>query len=358
MSKVASVGLVGCGAIAPVYVDGSAAFDTFEIVACADLDSASAQTFAETHGLRACAVDELVSDVEVDVILNLTPPSAHATVIRAAVGAGKTVYTEKPLATSVADGGALVEEATQQGVRVGCAPDTFVGSAYEAGRDLILRGAIGKPIGATAMILSAGPDAWHPNADLFYRAGAGPMLDLGPYYLTALVALLGPVEAAVGFSATPTPTRSLGVGPRAGETFTADVPTHVVGALQMESGAIATVTVSFEARGGSESGLVVYGTDGSLELPDANAFGGDVRVRNGNGEWSLVPYASRGAQDTRGLGLHEMLEAIRDDRPHRASAALGLHVLESATAILTAGVEGRAVHVATLVDGDGTSPRR
>jgi predicted dehydrogenase len=349
MTGVARVGLVGCGIIAHRYVEGSAAFDTFDVVACADLDTASARAFAETHGLRALSVEDLVFDEGVDVVLNLTPPSAHATVIRAALEAGKNVYTEKPLATTVAEARALVGEAAGRGLRLGCAPDTFLGSAYEAGREAILRGDIGKPLGATATMLVGGPDTWHPNADFFFRAGGGPMLDIGPYYLAALVSLLGPFEAASGFTAIPTPTRTLGVGPRAGETFTVDVPTHAAAVLQLESGAIATLTVSFEARGQYISGLTVHGSEGSLELPDANSFGGDVRIRNGSGEWAPVEYVSRGAQETRGLGLHELLESARDRRPHRASGDLGLHVLEAASAVLASASDKRTVPIATTV---------
>jgi predicted dehydrogenase len=346
---VARVGVVGCGVVAHRYVAGSAAFDTFDVVGCADLDDTSASAFAEKHGLQPQSVDELVSDPGIDVVLNLTPPNAHAAVSAAALEAGKDVYTEKPLATSLADGAALVDEAERRGVRLGCAPDTFLGSAYQAGRELVARGQIGVPLGATAAMLLSGPDTWHPNADDFFRAGSGPLLDIGPYYLTAIVALLDPIAEATAFTSTPTPTRTLGVGPRAGEEFTVDVPTHVVSVLRLESDAIATLTVSFEARDQYVSGLVVHGSEGSLELPDANEFGGEVRVRGGRGDWSPVPYTSRGAQEQRGFGLHEMLEAAREGRPHQASGALGLHVLDAAFAALTSATERRAVRVNSTV---------
>ena len=350
-TDVARVGVVGCGIIAHRYVAGSAAFDTFDVVACADLDSASARAFAQKHGLQSRSVDELLSDPGVEVVLNLTPPSAHMAVSAAAIEVGKHVYTEKPLATSLDDGTRLVEEAERRGVRLGCAPDTFLGSAYQAGREIIARGQIGVPLGATAAILLGGPDSWHPNADDFFRAGTGPLFDIGPYYLTAIVALLGPIAEAVAFASTPTPTRTFGVGPRAGEEFTVDVPTHVVSLLRLESGAIATLTVSFEARDQYDSGLVVHGSEGSLELPDANDFGGEVRVRRGNGDWSPFPYASRGGQETRGIGLHDMLEAAREGRPHQASGTLGLHVLEAGVAALRSATGGRAVPVTTTVPG-------
>jgi predicted dehydrogenase len=342
------VGVVGCGIVAKVYVEGSSAFESFDVVACADLDVASAEAFAEVHGLKSSTVGELIADPSIEVVLNLTPPAAHASVMRAALEAGKHVYTEKPITTTVAEGRELLAEADRRGLRIGSAPDTFLGAAYEAARDLIAKGEIGTPLAATATFLVGGPESWHPNADFFYRAGGGPMLDIAPYYITAIASLLGPYRAALGLATTPTPERRFGVGPRAGEAFMVDVPTHAIAALQLENGALATVTVSFEAFGQYSSGLVVHGSEGSLELPDANAFGGAVRIRNGNGEWKPVEYESPGAQETRGLGLDEMLGAIRDERPHRASGALALHVLETALAALRSSDEGRTIEIGGL----------
>jgi predicted dehydrogenase len=344
----AHVGVVGCGIIAKVYVEGSTAFDSFDVVACADLDADSADAFADVHGLQASSVDDLIVDPSIDIVLNLTPPAAHAAVIRAALEAGKHVYTEKPVTTTVAEGRDLLAEADRRGLRIGCAPDTFLGSAYETARELIAQGEIGTPLAATATFLVGGPDNWHPNADVFYQAGGGPMLDIAPYYLTAIASLLGPYRAALGLASTPTPERRFGVGPRAGESFAVDVPTHAVAALQLDSGALATVTVSFEAFGQYNSGLVVHGSGGSLELPDANFFGGPVRIRNGDGEWKPVAYATPGPKETRGIGLDEMLAAIREERPHRASGALGLHVLETALAALQSAEEGRTIEIGAL----------
>ena len=344
----ARVGVVGCGIIAKVYVEESTVFDSFDVVACADLDADSADAFAEVHGLQASSVDDLIVDPSIDVVLNLTPPAAHATVIRAALEAGKHVYTEKPVTTTVAEGRDLLAEADRRGLRIGCAPDTFLGSAYETARELIAQGEIGTPLAATATFLVGGPDNWHPNADVFYQAGGGPMLDIAPYYLTAIASLLGPYRAALGLASTPTPERRFGVGPHAGETFTVDVPTHAVAALQLDCGALATVTVSFEAFGQYASGLVVHGSGGSLELPDANVFGGAIRIRNGDGAWKPVEYEPPGPKETRGLGLDEMLAAIREERPHRASGALGLHVLETALAALRSAEEGRTIEIGAL----------
>jgi len=344
----ARVGVVGCGIIAKAYVEGSTAFDSFDVVACSDLNAESAGAFADVHGLQALGVDDLIADPSIDVVLNLTPPGAHAAVIRAALEAGKHVYTEKPITTTLAEGRELLAEADRRGLRIGCAPDTFLGTAYETARELIVQGEIGTPLTATATFLVGGPDDWHPNADVFYQPGGGPMLDIAPYYLTAIASLLGPYRAALGLATTPTSERRFGAGPHAGETFSVDVPTHAVAALQLDSGALATVTVSFEAFGQYISGLVVHGSGGSLELPDANFFGGAIRIRNGDGEWNAVEYESAGPKETRGIGLDEMLAAIRDERPHRASGALGLHVLGTALAALQSAEEGRTIEIDAL----------
>jgi len=337
MTAPLPVGVVGCGIIATRYVEDSVAFDNWRPVACADLDEALTERFAADHGLRPLSVDALIADPGVELVLNLTPPNAHAPVIRAALAAGKHVYTEKPLAATAPEGRQLLAEAERRGLRLGCAPDTFLGSAYETGRRLIESGAIGRPLGAAATMLVGGPDGWHPNAEMFYRAGGGPLLDIAPYYLTAIVALLGPIASVAGFVDTPTAERTLGAGPRAGEVITVDVPTHAVTVLRLERGGLATLTVSFEARGQYLSGLVVYGTTGSLVLPDANAFGGDVILRTGQEDGETVAYSSRGAQETRGLGVDDLVASLRDDRPHRASGALALHVLEAAEAAVRGG---------------------
>lgn len=342
MTEPMRVGVIGCGIIAERYVKDAPAFEHWQPVACADLDTAAAEAFASEHGLRLLAVDELIADPEVELVLNLTPPRAHGPLVRASLAAGKHVYTEKPLAATSAEGRELVADAEQRGLRLGCAPDTFLGSAYETGRRLIEEGAIGQPLGAAATMLVGGPDGWHPNAEMFYRAGGGPLLDIAPYYLTAIVSLLGPIAAVAGFAETPTPERTLGAGPRAGEVIAVDVPTHAATVLRLERGGLATMTVSFEARDQYLSGLVVYGTTGSLVLPDANAFGGDVILRKGR-DVETIAYASRGAQETRGLGIDELVESLRAGRPHRASGALALHILEAAEAAERAGLEQRVI---------------
>jgi len=340
------VGVVGCGVIARSYVADSSVFDSWQPIACADLDRASAEAFASDHGLRAEQVEALVADPELELVLNLTPPEAHAIVSSAALAAGKHVYSEKPLAVSVRDGRALVAQAERLGLRLGCAPDTFLGGAYQTGKHLIEQGAIGMPLGAAATILLGGPDPWHPNADIFFRAGGGPLLDLAPYYLTALVALLGRIESVAGFAVTRTPERTLVVGPRAGERFPVDVPTHAAAVLQLEGGVLATLTVSFEARGQYVSGLEIFGSESTLCLPDANAFGGDVVLRRGRSVPEQVPYTSLGRQETRGLGLHHLVGSIRGGRPQSPGDTPALHVLEAIDGIIRSAAERRVVELA------------
>jgi predicted dehydrogenase len=345
LSAPAQVGVVGCGVISRQYAENAKAFDSFEFVTCADLDESQAQALAEEHDLKVASVDELIADPSIDVVLNLTPPAAHAAVIRACLVAGKHVYTEKPLATKAADAAGLVAEARRLGLRVGCAPDTFLGSAYQAGRALLDEGAIGEPLSVSAAVLVGGQESWHPNPDIFFADGAGPMLDMGPYYLTAIVSLLGPVARVAGFASTRTRERTIEIGPRAGERFTVATPSHATAAMELVSGVTANLVASFETNGQYVCDLELHGTEGVLSFPDPNGFDGPLRMRRGREGWQEVPFAVRGDRDARGIGLHELVEAIAGNRPERASGSLGVHVVEVARGILTAAAESRIVEI-------------
>jgi predicted dehydrogenase len=295
-------------------------------------------------------VDELIADPSIDVILNLTPPLAHVAVTRQALAAGKHVYTEKPLAITQEEAGALAREAELLGLRIGCAPDIFLGSAYQAGRAAIDEGAIGDPLAVSAAMLVGGQETWHPNPDIFYADGAGPLFDMGPYYLTAIVALLGPIESVAGFASTRTLERTIEIGPRTGERFTATTPTHTTAAMQLVSGVTANLVASFEARNQYICDVAIHGSEGVIALPDPNAFGGVVRLKRGRGGWDELPYASRGGADARGIGLHDMVEALAAGQPHRASGQLGAHIVEVARGILTSAQEARIVAIESRVD--------
>jgi predicted dehydrogenase len=348
--------VVGCGVISRQYADNARAFAEFDIVTCADLDPARSAALARSHRYEAVSVEELVADPTIDVVLNLTPPSAHVGVIEAALAAGKHVYTEKPLATLAPDAASLVTEATRLGLRIGCAPDIFLGGAYQAARALIDEGAIGEPLSASAAMLVGGQTTWHPDPDIFFADGAGPLLDMGPYYLTALVALLGPILTASGFASTRIEERTIEIGPRTGETFRSSTPTHTIAALELGGQVTASLIASFEAPKQYVCDLRIYGSDGVLELPDPNFFGGDLRLRRGRGGWEDVAYASRGPCEGRGIGLAEMVEAIGERRPHRASGELGEHVVAVARAILEAAATGTALPIGDLPQQPAAMP--
>jgi len=355
-SSSARVGIVGCGVISRHYAENAAAFDSYELVACADLDRAQAVGLSEAHGIPVRSVDELVGDPRIDVVLNLTPPSAHAAVIHAALAAGKHVYTEKPLATGVADAAELVAEADRLGLRIACAPDIFLGSPYQAARALLDEGAIGEPLSASAAMLVGGQEKWHPNPDIFFADGAGPLLDMGPYYLTALVALLGPVRRVAGFASMRTSERAIEIGPRAGTPFTVATPTHASAVMELDGGVTANLVASFEAVDQYICDLEIHGTEGVLALPDPNGFEGPVRVKTGRGEWRDVAYQPAGGRDSRGIGLHDLVESIAAGTPHRASALLGLHVVEVARGILQSAEHGQAVAIESHPDQPAALP--
>ncbi len=356
MTVPARVGLMGCGVISREYASNAASFDAFEIVACADLDRERRTALAEEHGLAAMEPDELLSCPEIAIVLNLTPPAAHRDVTRTALEHGKHVYSEKPLAMVAAEAQELLALAEGRGLQIGCAPDIFLGGAYQEARELIDRGAIGTPLAASATMLAGGQETWHPDPDIFFLDGAGPLLDMGPYYLSVIVALLGPISRVVGLGSTLVPEREIEVGPRIGERFRAETPTHTAATMQLVSGALATLVATFEAPGHYASSLLVLGSDGTLALPDPNAFEGTVRLRQGRGDWTDVPYRSRGAREARGIGLQDMAEAIASGSPPRASGALAHHVVDVGRSILQAAADGSAVDVRSVVPRPAPSP--
>lgn len=340
MSAPARVGVIGCGVISRVYASNAPAFDAFEIVACADLDAERCAALAAEHGFTAMGTDALLADPGLDIVLNLTPPAVHYEVTRTAIEHGKHVYSEKPLAIIAPAAGELLSLAEAQGLLIGCAPDTFLGGAYQEARALIDGGAIGTPLGVSATMLAGGQETWHPDPDIFFRDGAGPLLDMGPYYLTAIVALLGPIRRVAGFASTRAEEHTIETGPRAGERFAAETPTHTTAIMELDSGATATLVASFEAPHHYASTMLVLGSDGTLSLPDPNMFEGLVRMRLGHGDWAEMPYASWGAREARGIGLQDLAEAIASGRAPRASGALAHHVTDVGRSILAAAASG------------------
>ncbi|ESP90190.1 Gfo/Idh/MocA family protein [Candidatus Halobonum tyrrellensis] len=327
-----SVGVVGCGAISDVYFEAGERFDAIETVACADIDRERARAKADEHGVpRACGVDELFDDPAVEVAVVLTPPAVHAEVALDALRAGKHVYTEKPLAATREAGAEILETADAAGLRVGVAPDTVLGTGIQSCRDVVDDGTIGRPVGAVASWSSPGHERWHPNPDLYYETGGGPLFDMGPYYLTALVHLLGPVRSVAGATETPHDTREITSEPRHGETIDVEVPTHETGVVTFESGATGTLLTSFDVQASELSGFEVYGTEGTLSVTDPNEFDGAPRVHlreADGGEWRELPVERDHPGQGRGLGVVDMARALRTDWDHRTSGAVGYHVLD------------------------------
>lgn len=350
MTKTLGIGILGCGNISTAYFKLAPLFHGLEVRACADRFPAAAEAQAKAYGVRAESVEALLADPEIDVIINLTIPEAHFPVSLAAIEAGKHVYSEKPLALSLEDGLALKVAADAQGLKVGSAPDTFLGGAHQLARRLIDEGTLGTITSGTAHVMSHGMEHWHPNPDFFFLPGAGPVLDVGPYYVANLINLLGPVKRVAALSGMGTPTRTiLTDGPRKGEEIPVRTPTTLHALLDFASGATVTLGASWDVWASRHGPMELYGTEGTLFVPDPNWFGGRVEAagRDGvivdAGDWGhpfAVPNDERPNghfANYRGAGLADMAQAILEGREARCSLERTLHGLEVMTAILRSG---------------------
>jgi predicted dehydrogenase len=343
------VGLVGCGTISGIYLQNARRFESFEVVACADVIAERAQARATEYGVpRACSVDELLADPSVEVVLNLTIPRAHGEVGLAALAANKSVYNEKPLAIRPADAQRMLALAAERGLRVGGAPDTFLGGGLQSCRHYLDQGLIGAPVAAVAFFLNHGHEHWHPDPDFYYQAGAGPLFDMGPYYLTALVSLIGPIRRVTSLARASFVERTVTSQPKYGTRIQVNTPTHVAGLLDFAAGAVGTIITSFDVWPTELPRIEIYGTEGSLSVPDPNTFGGPVRLRRpGAKEWEDLPLTHGYLENSRGLGLADLAYALRSGREHRASAALTYHVLDAMQSLLDASVAGRHLDLAS-----------
>jgi predicted dehydrogenase len=355
------VGILGCGHVSEQYFRGCRQ-GSLELVACADLDRNRAEQKAAEYSVpRACSPEELLADPDVEVVANLTPPLVHAEASLAALAAGKHVWSEKPLAATLEQGRELVAAARAAGVRLGCAPDTFLGGGLQTAVKLVDEGWIGEPVAAAAFVSEHGYESFHPDVASFYGPGGGPALDLGPYYVTALVAMLGPVARVAGAARSAFAERTIEVGPRRGQPIAVEVPTHVTGALELDSGVPVTVMMSWDLWSTRLPFLEVYGTEGSLSAGNPDLFDGAACVRRaGDPSWTELPLIADGSVG-RGIGIAEMAEAIAADRPHRASAELALHVLEVLLALQDGGdtrVESRCERPARLGSSTQSFDRR
>lgn len=355
MGQPLRIGIVGVGAISGAYLSTVERLEAVRLVAVADLDAERAAAVAAEQGVRALTVDELVADPEVDLVLNLTIPAAHAEIALRAIAAGKAVYGEKPLAATLDEARQVVEAGRAAGVRVGCAPDTVLGTGVQTARRAIDDGVIGAPVAATATMITPGHERWHPNPDFYYQPGGGPLLDMGPYYVTALVTLLGPVESVVGSASRTRATRTIGSGPRAGETVPVDVDTHVTGVLRHESGALSTLVMSFDAVATRASRIEVHGPSGSLVVPDPNGFDGDVELHELGGDWHTLEPSAGYRDAARGYGVAD-LATTPPGVPARADGDVAYHVLDVMTSLLTATEKGTSVVVESTCERPAAVP--
>jgi len=350
--KPVKVGVIGCGIISKAYFNGMKKFPLLEVVACSDLDMKRAEEKAAEFNIpRACTVKELLKDPEIEIVVNLTIPAAHAPVNTKILDAGKHAYTEKPFALTVAEGKKVCDLAKRKGLLAGSAPDTFLGAGNQTCRAIIDEGLIGRPVAATAFLAGHGPESWHGNPEFYYKKGGGPMLDMGPYYITALVNMLGPVKSVCGIAKKSFPERLITSQPFYGKRVKVDVSTHVAGVLEFKSGCVVSVITSFDVWKHSLPNIEVHGTLGSLSVPDPNQFHGPIKLIQGRdggvrySNWAeigpLYPYV----ENLRGMGVADLAYALRNKRKARASSSLAFHVLEVMESFETASKTGKTVSV-------------
>lgn len=354
------IGIIGCGNISHSYLKGAARSELVRVKAVTDVRREAAEAKAAEYGVQAVTVDRLLADPDIQIVLNLTVPVAHAPVSLQIIGAGKHVYSEKPLGIRHAEAEALMLAARAKAVRVGCAPDTFLGAAHQACRRAIDAGQIGRPIAGSAFFANPGMEDWHPNPEFFFKRGGGPVLDIGPYYVTQLVNLLGSVERVAAQATMGSATRTVSSEPLKGSVIQVEVPTTVNGVLSFANGASVTLTTSWDVWKHRRVPFELYGSEGSMLVPDPNFFGGEPMVTSRNGDWtpldiSAHPFGKPNRQTQSGLhvadyrmvGVLDMAAAIRNNRPHRASGELAMHVLEVLEALERSSVEGRHIMIET-----------
>ena len=340
-----NIGIIGVGTISDQYFAQWPKLLNLSLVAVADLDDARAASVAAKRGVEALSVDRLLADPRIDAVLNLTIPAAHVDIARRAIAAGKHVYGEKPLALSTAEATPLLESAAAAGLRVGSAPDTVLGTGIQTARSVLDSGRIGAPVGASVHWVAPGHELWHPAPAFYYQNGGGPLFDMGPYYLTSLVSLFGPVVRVSGAVGRSDRERTIATGRNTGTVIPIDVDTHVTALLEHANGVISTVTMSFEVWATRSPLFEVYGTEGTIAVPDPNRFAEVVSFATATDrEWQEVGTEAGYEDAGRGVGLSDMARAIETNRPHRASGELAFHVLEIMESVILAG------HTHTVVD--------
>lgn len=348
--------MIGCGAISGQYLETAARLDAITITAVADLRAERAEAAQARYGPRAMSVDALLADPEVDLVLNLTLPAAHADVSLAAIAAGKPVYSEKPLAATTDAARKVIDAAQAAGLRVGCAPDTVLGTGTQTARQAVDEGRIGRPIAATATMVTPGHERWHPDPDFYYQPGGGPLLDMGPYYITALVTILGPVVAVLGAASHTRATRTIASGPRAGEVIPVDTDSHVSGVLVHASGVLSTLFMSFDAVASHAARIEIHGESASLTVPDPNRFDGNVELHAlGAPGWQTLAPTAGYVDASRGYGIADLAATEPGGEP-RAGGRLAYHVLDVMQSLLRSARSRRTIDVQSTCERPAPVP--
>jgi predicted dehydrogenase len=356
MRKV-GIGLIGCGNISTTYLKAAQRFPILDVRAVADMRSEAAEKRGAEFGVPGMRVDQLLKRDDIEIVVNLTVPLAHTDVSLAVLNAGKHVHSEKPLGVNVAEATKVMVLAAEKSLRVGCAPDTFLGGGHQTARKLIDDGAIGAPVAGSAFFMCPGHERWHPAPGFYYLRGGGPMLDMGPYYITDLVQLLGPVASVTGSTARPKAERLVTSEPMNGTLIPVEVATHIAGTLEFESGAVVSIAMSFDVPKHRHMPIEIYGDKGSMLVPDPNRFGGEVQVAKTGGDWETAALTHGHVDgEFRSIGVADMATAIVTDRPHRACGALAFHVLEVMEAFQISSDEGRRVRIASRVERPAMMP--
>ena len=365
MAETVAIGIIGCGNISEAYFRLSKVFTNVEIVACADVLPAAAKARAEQFGVRALSVDGLLKDDGIAAVINLTVPKAHFAVSQSILSAGKHAYSEKPLGLTAKEAGKLVAEADRRGLKLGGAPDTFLGGGGQAARRLIDKGAIGRVIGGSAQVMGHGMEHWHPNPTFFFKPGGGPVLDMGPYYITTLVNLLGPVKSVAAMGQKGFAERIVTSKPNYGMKIKVKTPTTFNAVLEFASGAQVTFGASWDVwRHGHTNPIELYGADGSMLIPDPNFFSGVVAYSKQNGDYveldtSKEPFGAANwpwspAEPTRAnyrmLGVADLIDAVQNNREPRCSGRLAAHVVDVMESILISAAERSFVKVRSTVE--------
>ena len=346
MSAV-GVGIIGAGVISDTYLQNLTSFPDVVVRSIADLDPARARAQAQRYGVPSAETTaHLLARDDIEIVVNLTVPRVHVDVGRQILAAGKHVWSEKPLGVDRESARSLLTAAQAAGLRVACAPDTVLGAAFQTARRALESGRIGRPVAALTQMLTPGPEKWHPSPDFLFQDGAGPLLDMGPYYLTALVSLFGPISHVSAAAQRTHAERTIGSGPRSGERFAVTTPTHVGALYGFASGAAAQAVFSFDS-GIRRTSFEVTGTAGTVSIPDPNKFTGGTVVHVDDVAESLPAV---GSEVGRGIGVVELAQAIREGRPERASGELALHVLDAALTTLEAAASGRTIALTTSVE--------